>query len=508
MYPGGTWQSNVLLTSICSNTSLSSICYGDEAGLFNADKSDTWDNDSVAYGGDGYSWEPLQFGKTNAVQITGVQKRAFDSMDIDGYHIPSTDINAIKQGYQTYPGGKSYPLEVGTLSLGCDQKNDSFTRDDLPSVNGTFVTSYMYDHGSIQSYSFGLHIGSGETPNIPGSLFLGGYDKSRVLGEVSAQPYEGGNFPITLLDIGLDVVTGGSPWNFTNKGGLLAGNDSSLNNGITVFASPADPYLFLPKSSCDAITAELPVTYQEDFGLYFWNTTHPQYSKIVTSPSVLAFTFSLNGGNTNNFTINVPFALLNLTLSAPLVEFPTPYFPCFPTNHSYVLGRAFLQAAFMGVNWSTGVGNWFLAQSTGPQYFKTPSSTNIAEDATTISPSDSSWEATWDSYWTPLDASSTTSSTSPTSASKSSSSAGLSTGAKAGVGIGCAAAGIAAIAMVAWIIVRRRRYKQAASRQANLVSGPYGPNLVSTKRDGRYELSEGGSNPGPFELGTRLPEVE
>ena len=35
----------------------------------------------------------------------------------------------------------------------------------------------------------------------------------------------------------------------------------------------------------------------------------------------------------------------------------------------YTLGRAFLQAAFVGVNWEPDVGLWFLAQAPGPVGF-------------------------------------------------------------------------------------------------------------------------------------------
>jgi len=36
------------------------------------------------------------------------------------------------------------------------------------------------------------------------------------------------------------------------------------------------PYIYLPRSSCDAIAAKLPVSYNSDLGLYFWDTTSSQ----------------------------------------------------------------------------------------------------------------------------------------------------------------------------------------------------------------------------------------
>ncbi|KAI9371700.1 hypothetical protein BJX61DRAFT_543393 [Aspergillus egyptiacus] len=293
-------------------------------------------------------------------------------------------------------------------------------------------------------------------------LLLGGYDKNRAIGEVSAQPFSGGTFPIQLLDIGLGVASGGSPWSFRNQTGFLAQDNSSLETGVTVQATTADPYLYLPQSSCDAIAAELPVVYQPDYGLYFWNTSDPRYSQIVTSPSYLAFTFSRNGLNNAEITINVPFALLNLTLQPPLVDTPTFYFPCMATDGTYALGRAFFQAAFIGVNWNQGTGNWFLAQAPGPGYSTISDRTNIEASASTITGSESSWEASWARYWTELPSTS-----GPRNPVENEPSSGLSSGAKAGIGVGGAVGGLLVIGLLVWWFFLRRRRQSGMMPVAN-----------------------------------------
>ena len=170
--------------------------------------------------------------------------------------------------------------------------------------------------------------------------------------------------------------------------GLLAKGNASIAPGITVTMSPADPYLYLPQSTCAAIAAELPVVYQPDYGLYFWDTTDRRYSQIITSPAYLEFVFSKNSRNNANLTIKVPFSLLNLTLKAPLVEKPTSYFPCMGTTGTYALGRAFAQAAFIGVNWGLPAGNWFLAQAPGPNIpgSARPTTRATSTQATSASP--------------------------------------------------------------------------------------------------------------------------
>jgi hypothetical protein len=387
-----------------------------------------------------------------------------DTIRFNGFTTPSVDIVGIDQGYQTYPGGQNYPLTVGILSLSAPDLNQSFSELSGPSINATFIPSYAYTSGMTSSFSYGMHIGSAAL-GISGSLYLGGYDQNRVLGNVSAQQYStgSGNFPIQLQDIGLGVANGGSPWKFFNKEGLLSQGNTSLSSGVSIVASPADPYIYLPKSACDALATELPVTYQVEYGLYFWNTSDPRYVKIVTSPSYVGFTLNQNGVNNQEITINVPFALLNLTLEAPLVDKPTSYFPCMATNSSYALGRAFLQAAFVGFNWHQGIGNWFLAQAPGPGYSQTTISM-IDPDATTITGSTSSWADSWSGHWTALPSESASSNnsspsngTSPQSSSQGSGSSGFSTGAKAGVGVGCAVAGLALIGVALWAVFLRRR---------------------------------------------------
>ncbi|KAK3694664.1 hypothetical protein B0T22DRAFT_477398 [Podospora appendiculata] len=51
--------------------------------------------------------------------------------------------------------------------------------------------------------------------------------------------------------------------------------------------------------------------------------------------------------------------------------------------------------------------------------------------------------------------------------------AGLSTGAKAGIAVGCAVAGLALLAVLAWFFLRRRRQQHQHQHQRNAAAGPY-----------------------------------
>jgi hypothetical protein len=90
--------------------------------------------------------------------------------------------------------------------------------------------------------------------------------------------------------------------------------------------------------------------------------------------------------------IKVPFSLLNVTLDIPIVEKPTPYIPYHSytlnpdnKNDRYKLGRAFLQAAYIGRNWASQM-TW-LGQAPGPGSTGQglgDQLTDIADGATTL----------------------------------------------------------------------------------------------------------------------------
>lgn len=173
----------------------------------------------------------------------------YDNFDIgNNMIIPNVSITGIYDGYQTYPNGQNYPLEVGTLSFGAPVLTHIW------GYTMMMTSSYLYTSGGSHqtpSYSWGMHIGSAAL-GIPGSAILGGYDKNRIVGEVSAQPFTsfsstnpGGDLIIGLLDIGVGVAVGGSPWSFNEKSGLLSQSNSSLTAPVTVKLAPTKPYMYL-----------------------------------------------------------------------------------------------------------------------------------------------------------------------------------------------------------------------------------------------------------------------
>lgn len=328
LLPGGSWMTNVLASSVCANGAACNVAK--EAGFYTASSSST--TFSIGQTGD---IDKAQFnGVVGAIpSLTGNANWTFDTISIPMLNgiagnqykliVPGFDLLVITSAHETLPDGTTYPVQIGKLALGSPEFNQTWLHfPPNPNWNGTLLPSALLQQGLSPSDSYGMHIGSA-VYGIPGSLNFGGYDQSRVLGPVSSQVYSIDHLPIDLLDIGIGVAEGGSPFNFASQAGLLTAGNSSMGLSTSVYIEAPSPYLYLPQSTCDAIAQHLPVTYQPKYGLYFWNTADPNFKRIVSSPAFLSFTFRLNSSPSHNFTINVPFALLNLTLTFPIVSTPT-----------------------------------------------------------------------------------------------------------------------------------------------------------------------------------------
>jgi hypothetical protein len=378
--------------------------------------------------------------------------------------------------YWTYrlPDSSSYSATVGVLGLGMPDSVDAAMSDPPPSI-----LQQLNSDGRIASMSMGLHMGS-VALDQPGSLVLGGYGRNRALGYVGVfrfrNPYR---FPtFFLLDVLLGIQVGASPfakpddegsiWQGTgdNKNAESLAKQEELRPGASVvILNPAVPYIYLPPAACEEAARRLPVTWNARLGLYIWNTDDPAYQRIVRSPAYLGFVFA--DSTATNITVKVPFRLLNLTLEPPLMPTPTPYFPCKPLNSSsgyWMLGRAFLQAVFFGVNLERNV--TYLAQAPGPAMEQSVVQTLRPSDEVPQTNPIEEFERSWLPSWTVLQAAdapsgSETPSTSPSAEPSSGGSGGLSTGSIAGIVVGVVAA-LAAAAIGIWLFWKRKAKAEAA----------------------------------------------
>jgi hypothetical protein len=313
---------------------------------------------------------------------------------------------------------------------------------------------------------------------------LGGYDISRCL----TDPIVSSLDTVQLTGISMNVSSGGYAFLNTTSAyipDLLRANGSSTEN-LPVHPRPGVPHLYLPRDTCDAIASHLPVTYSPEFNLYLWNTNDQAYEDIISSPHHLSFTFSSDdddNSNSKDKTINVPFALLNLTLTSPIVSSATQYFPCkpwTPDTTGYTLGSAFLQAAFLAQNWQTN--KLFLAQAPGPR-LQSASVQKIAHTDTSLTPAKNppDWESSWSDTLKALPANTSpskggsSSTPNPDSSPEASSPSSISGGAIAGIVIGVLAL-LALAAALTWFLLRRRK-QRAAAQKVTTPNSPESPFL-------------------------------
>lgn len=353
LYPGGTWESMILTAAFCNDngsdaSNHSSRCYAEQAGLYDLEHSQTVHQNITS--APGLVWEAKS---SEAQEVGGIAKNVLDTMFIQAQHgtfvVYNSTISAVQAWTLGLPDGTDYSVQVGTLSLG----GTGMGIQNLGTSGiGQTIPGYAYAQGVVASNSWGLHYGSASLKQ-EGSLVFGGYDQNRVLGDVGVfRSFEGYLLQPNLLDIQIGVENGPSPFNESSYTGLLRLNES-FNGVQPAFINSIVPYLYMSPETCAAIAQDLPVTLDTRLGLYIWNTEDPQYEKILKSSAYLAFVFLKAGSG--NLTIKVPFQLLNLTLEAPIVIGTQQYFPCRPfhaldNSGKYYLGKAFLQAAFIGMN--------------------------------------------------------------------------------------------------------------------------------------------------------------
>ncbi|KAJ6787298.1 hypothetical protein PWT90_01720 [Aphanocladium album] len=377
----------------------------------------------------------------------------FDSLEFpsefsdDSMTVNTTLFAASDWKYNT-ANGSSYSPSVGYVGLDAPREDAKLPPSLLDQVKS---------QGKINTKAVSLHLASAKFQQT-GSFILGGYDKSRVIGSPGVWPKL--SHSIYLKDVTLGVEEGGSPFKidtlvtkdtplsiWQGLGGNKVGADiirgqSGVEGSAIVQPMASLPSIYLPIGNCEAAAKHLPVTWRDDIGYYTWNVDDPQYMRIVSSPAYLGFVLSTP--EAKNVTIKVAFALLNLTLESPIVATPTQYFPCHPTDSQYgvwILGRAFMQAAFWAMDYEKN--QQYIGQGPGPRHEQLvlkPWPTN--ESTLETSPADS-YASTWRPHWTALPE-------------EGKSSDSLSGGVIAGIVVGIVA-GLAIFAGVVWWFMRRRR---------------------------------------------------
>lgn len=316
---------------------------------------------------------------------------------------------------------------LGTFGLGLNTR--SFSNDErYPSFMST-----LFDSGMIPSRSYGYTAGNYfKTMRTPMDLVLGGTNLGRYSRNNVTFPLDANRNPVVNLDSIQVSATGTPPWG--------AGAYTLMVEPAQVMIDSETPFLWLPVSACRMFEQALGLVWNSTMNLYL--TNNDTLYKSLTGPN-LTFTFTLNGqpGSPQSVDIAIPFTSLDLTISWPYLNISSTetirYFPLKRASNEqqYTLGRAFLQEAYLAVDYDRG--NF----SVHTPYFP-PRNDNIEA---IINPADV-----------------------VTPSKPKGSSSGLSTGAVIGIAIGI---GFAVVAFIAAVIYFYRRRKAIRDRKTH--SGIY-----------------------------------
>ncbi|RDW63644.1 hypothetical protein BP6252_11189 [Coleophoma cylindrospora] len=297
-----------------------SNCASARGGTFNSSLSTSW-SEQGWYGLNGiqYGFEAnlgYKFNLDYGVDRLGLgfedgDAPVLENQTIAGYNLPN-------------------PLYLGLFGLGTQPViYSTFGNFSAPSY---FVT--LRNQSLIPSLSWSYTAGASYRFNAGqfAQLIFGGYDTSRY------QPND------VSFQLRADTVLG------------------LLPTPIYAFIESTDPNIWLPLSAC--------LLFEQAFGLQYDNITqkylmnNTQFTTLsATNPSVsFRLASSTTGGSTTDITL--PFYAFGLRAAYPFVPNATYYFPLKRAENStqYTLGRAFLQEAYLTVDYDRG--NFSVSQCT------------------------------------------------------------------------------------------------------------------------------------------------
>ena len=232
-------------------------------------------------------------------------------------------------------------------------------------ASATFISQYGgSNNATIPSRSYGYTAGAYyHSGNYYSNLVLGGYDASRFKAPSHSYLMSGSNnsLPITVQSIIVDAQG-------NSQSATLDTSDDSH-----IFSASIDstlPYLWLPKPVCDRLESIFGLTYDRTTDLYTINSTARQNN--LNSQATITIKLANSPTSANTTEIVLPYGAFDQQASWPIYENATHYFPIRRSQTDVnVLGRAFLQEAYLVVDYDRG--NFSLGQAVFPSEVPTPS---------------------------------------------------------------------------------------------------------------------------------------
>lgn len=262
---------------------------------------------------------------------TGNGQFGFDTVALSN----SSDALELEQQVVAAIADKSFYL--GQFGLGPKPSNFSNFNDPIPN----YMTN-LVNQSKISSMSFGYTAGAYYRDKAAASLTLGGYDENRFEpAKLSFKMHPDNARP---LQVGVQKILADN---------TLRGTVNLLPTRTFHLIDSTVPHIWLPEDAIAEFVSAFGLTYDNATDLYLVNGT--MHDELLLKQPIVTFVLAENEqegvGTTQN--IELPYAAFDLQAGYPFYETNTRYFPIrrAANNTQYTIGRAFLQEAYVVVDW-------------------------------------------------------------------------------------------------------------------------------------------------------------
>lgn len=287
----------------------------------------------------------------------GLSGNAYYGFDTINPGLPGSGLPTVQN--QVIAGIGTNDFWLGSLGLSPYSFNFSDFSEPQPSLLST-----LFNKSLIPSLSWSYTAGAiYKSPSVLGSLTLGGIDSTRFAPNNVSFSF-GADFSRDLL-VRLQSITHDT-----------FGSSPLLADGIDIFLDSMVTQMWLPVEVCQQFEQAFNLTWNATSELYILDeSTHSNL--LATNPT---FKFRIaNGSNSGDSTVDIsfPYAAFDLNISQPYVDSEQRYFPLKQAQNSsqYVLGRVFLQEAYVTADYSRQ--KFSVSQALFPQ-------TNVQQDIVSI----------------------------------------------------------------------------------------------------------------------------
>ena len=331
-------------------TGAPSNCAYDRGSTFNPNQSSTWSTNGLSNGGL-YSLYTLEEG------LLGYSGNAYYDYENISLGWPGAGLPTLS--YQLVAGIATSDFYIG--SLGLSPRPMNFTNFDAPQPSMLHVLRQDdYIHSTSWAYTAGAHY---REPEVFGSLTLGGYDANRFVPNDITFPF-GADISRDLL-VGVQAIISDTM------------SEPLLSAGIYAFIDSLVPHIWLPLNACEAFEQAFNLTWDNNTQLYL--LTNEEHENLLSINANVTLRIGPSATEGQYIEVVMPYGALDLTVSFPIVDNSTKYFPIRRAQNEsqYTLGRAFLQQAYVIADYNRS--NFSVYQALFPN-------TSIPQDLIAITP--------------------------------------------------------------------------------------------------------------------------